>query len=371
MDSEHTRRTAIPRLRDLITIDFENSVTLLNSKSRDSVFEAILKCVDKEPTLANLMEILDALAREGEITPVVRVHSFETGNMDLHVFSDDFALVTSRGIFVDEGFELVTRAGRFCILRVRLEGDVWEGWEGYSHDEHNTNCTILNYSSGFTHTLRIAPGRPFNSVSIMFKPAALKRLLAPTRRDISELLNSAGETDEPSAHLIGIPMNAAISETAQRLITLGEDELLYPLAAEALSKMLLVEALKGLDSRASPSIEGIRLRSSEIQQLTRVKLDIEADYATKLTIEELSRRSGLNRNKLNDGFKTLFDATVHDYVLICRMRAAKRMLGEGLTVEEVASSVGFSGRRGLTKAIKSYYGVSPRDLKQASQDQHS
>ncbi len=350
-----------PGLSELYNIEFDQSVTVLTPKpgsSADQEWRDASAGYDLSELISNLYK----LVRTGEITPIVRTQTFKAGSMDLHVFSEDFAVSVSRHLVADENYELITQASRHCILRMRLQGDVEEGWEGHSRDEHNASGTFLNYESGITHVLRFAPGRPFNSVSIIFEPSALDRFFAPTSVNTPALLKAAGETEEPSAHLIPLTMTAELIEYAQRFIDLPQDDPLYPLAAEVLSKTILMEALRTLDAGTAKAQEGLRLRASEIQQLTNTKIRIESEYAEKLTIDELSRWSGLNKNKLNDGFKALFDIGVHDFVLSCRMSGAKKLLAEGLPVEEVAAGVGYSGRSGLLKAMKRYYGVAPRDL---------
>ena len=136
---------------------------------------------------------------------------------------------------------------------------------------------------------------------------------------------------------------------------------MYPARIEAYAHLLLAAAMKSLRAGAVTGVEGVRLRESDMRQLAAVKARIDADFAQPLTRDELASWAGVNRTKLSEGFRVMFGATLHDYLVDCRMNAARALLLQGITVADVAERVGYQDRGSFSKLFKRLHGVSPSD----------
>ncbi|MEM7714754.1 MAG: AraC family transcriptional regulator, partial [Cyanobacteria bacterium P01_A01_bin.68] len=78
-------------------------------------------------------------------------------------------------------------------------------------------------------------------------------------------------------------------------------------------------------------------------------------------IKILTRQVGLNRLKLNQGFHQVYHTTPFGYLKKCRLAKAKRLLMTSeLSVEQIASTVGYTSRRGFATAFYQEFGLNPK-----------
>jgi AraC-like DNA-binding protein len=114
----------------------------------------------------------------------------------------------------------------------------------------------------------------------------------------------------------------------------------------------------------------IRITPSERARLLRLREQIDADPAARLTLTTLTARAKLNRNKLHYGFKQCFGISLHEYQTERRMHTALKLLQEtGLAISDVAARVGFDEPTNFTAAFKRYFAVLPSDARVKPRDQ--
>ena len=84
------------------------------------------------------------------------------------------------------------------------------------------------------------------------------------------------------------------------------------------------------------------------------------------SIEELARVAGLNRTKLQEGFKELFGTTIFGYISDTRLEEARRHIldpGSVLSIGEIAALSGYKNPQHFTAAFKKKFGYLPRDAR--------
>lgn len=85
------------------------------------------------------------------------------------------------------------------------------------------------------------------------------------------------------------------------------------------------------------------------------------DLGKPPTLDTLSRIAGMNRNKLNRGFRALYGDSVFGVFRREKLDRALRLLEHGdLNVGEVAYAAGFKSHSHLTHAFVSRFGISPK-----------
>ena len=85
-----------------------------------------------------------------------------------------------------------------------------------------------------------------------------------------------------------------------------------------------------------------------------------ADYA----LTQLADSFGLAESRLNAAYKTLFDVSIHQFVMEQRMNFAKQQLEQNAQpVSEIARRVGYSDPSGFTRAFVKHYGVTPGKIR--------
>ncbi|WP_107037254.1 helix-turn-helix domain-containing protein [Brumimicrobium mesophilum] len=106
------------------------------------------------------------------------------------------------------------------------------------------------------------------------------------------------------------------------------------------------------------------IRVNELSKVEELSKYILSNLEKDLTIQSLSKRSGLNPNKLQFAFKHLFKATVNEHITRCRLVEAKNLLhNNNLNVSEVLGRVGFESNSYFSKIFKREFDMSPSDYR--------
>lgn len=102
---------------------------------------------------------------------------------------------------------------------------------------------------------------------------------------------------------------------------------------------------------------------TEREKIMEAKNILDQQVDQTFTIRELSRKVAINECYLKKGFKALVGKTVHDYQQDMRMNKAKELLRQqGLSVTEVANTLGFSSISHFSTAFKRVTGMKPCEL---------
>jgi len=107
------------------------------------------------------------------------------------------------------------------------------------------------------------------------------------------------------------------------------------------------------------------LKRVDIHKLYEVKDLLIKNLNNPYSIEELSRIAGINRTKLQDGFKELFGTTVFGYLADSRLEEARKLIlaGNHATISEISGMIGYKNPQHFTAAFKRKYGYLPKDIK--------
>lgn len=104
----------------------------------------------------------------------------------------------------------------------------------------------------------------------------------------------------------------------------------------------------------------------EQAHITRlIRNDLRSRYAETVTTEELAHRFGYAGDYLTRIFKKQYGITPHQYQIQVRMEHAQWLLDNtGLSVEQVADSVGYRDFSAFYRSFRKSTGISPREWKQ-------
>lgn len=114
--------------------------------------------------------------------------------------------------------------------------------------------------------------------------------------------------------------------------------------------------------------ENDRFGSNEIKEKDRKAIEaavkhIETNISKTGTVADLAQIAGVNTNKLQEGFKTVYGKTVNEYIRDIRLTKSLNMLTSGnKNVSEVVYELGLSSRSYFSKIFKAKYGISPRKV---------
>ena len=108
------------------------------------------------------------------------------------------------------------------------------------------------------------------------------------------------------------------------------------------------------------------LRKAEITLIKNAAALILLELSQPLTIENLAKRVGLNPNKLQMGFKTIFQLTVNKYIRRKRLERAKLLLKTtDFSISQISEEIGISSVSYFSKIFREEYGEKPSIFKEA------
>ncbi|MFD1094914.1 helix-turn-helix domain-containing protein [Salegentibacter chungangensis] len=125
-------------------------------------------------------------------------------------------------------------------------------------------------------------------------------------------------------------------------------------------EMLVIQISQYQDDEAGDKLPQI-LRKSDIEKVDYVAKRIQGDIGSNLTVESLAKEAGTNVNKLQEGFKYIYNLTVNKYMQHKKLEAAKEMLmTSDKNISEIVVSIGLNNRSYFSKIFKEKYGVNPK-----------
>jgi len=108
------------------------------------------------------------------------------------------------------------------------------------------------------------------------------------------------------------------------------------------------------------SVKKIKLKQADIQRIKAIKDVLSRKQLPHTTIEQLAQEAGMNRTKLQYGFKKLFGISIYSYQLQIRMEKAKKMLADSdKPVKQIATLAGYNTISSFSAAFKKAFGLSP------------
>lgn len=124
--------------------------------------------------------------------------------------------------------------------------------------------------------------------------------------------------------------------------------------------MLVIQISQYQDDEAADKLPQI-LRKTDIEKVDYVAKRIQGDLGSNLTVEALAKEAGTNVNKLQEGFKYVYDLTVNKYMQHKKLEAAKEMLmNSDKNISEIVVAIGLNNRSYFSKIFKEKYGVNPK-----------
>ena len=105
-----------------------------------------------------------------------------------------------------------------------------------------------------------------------------------------------------------------------------------------------------------------KIKSYDIHYILKAGELLRKDPRLHLTITALALEVGINSRKLQEGFKEVYEQTIHQFRLDVRLNLARQLLDEtDMTVAEVGYKCGYRSRDVFTRCFRRKYNSSPRE----------
>jgi len=202
------------------------------------------------------------------------------------------------------------------------------------------------------------PGRRLSAQ--VSAPCDILHLHVPTQL-LQARLDGMGARDDALAALEGCTLSDTLVDQLARLLLTdaARDDTIY---AAAIAQTLLTRILHLAQNRAPVgALAKWRLR--------RVQSLVDAQLAEPLTLSDLAAAAGLSRMHFAAQFRAATGSSPHEYLLVQRIEAAKRLLMETeLSLVEIALSVGFLAQAHFTTVFKRLTGDTPARWRRARRE---
>lgn len=149
----------------------------------------------------------------------------------------------------------------------------------------------------------------------------------------------------------------------QQITSDGEKGLIHSTFAEAKALELFSLQLRRWEEEISGSNGNKKaLHPSDIEKIILARNMLIEDVQNAPTIEVLSKKAGINRQKLKQGFKLVFGKTINEYLRNERLKLARQILThDNLTIKEVSVRVGYENASYFARRFKKAYGLYPNE----------
>lgn len=119
-----------------------------------------------------------------------------------------------------------------------------------------------------------------------------------------------------------------------------------------------------LEGQARPDNNQDTISVADRDRLFEARHIIENNPEESLSMRMLSKQVALNRNKLSNGFKTLFGTNVFEFQRQIRLEHAWNLLTSNrLPISQVSLAAGYNHQSTFATAFKKYYGISPKEAR--------
>lgn len=107
--------------------------------------------------------------------------------------------------------------------------------------------------------------------------------------------------------------------------------------------------------------------STHYNPYTSITDYIHKNFTSSITLEDLSRHSGLSKNRLISIFKRLYHTTPIKYINTLRIYRAEELLqSTDLPITQIALECGFNDSNYFTRTFHAIKGITPRDFRNTS-----
>lgn len=101
-----------------------------------------------------------------------------------------------------------------------------------------------------------------------------------------------------------------------------------------------------------------------VSLVSSVKNEFENNYFNEFDLENIAKRYNVSVSTLTHTFKRIVGVSAFEYLLSCRMTAAKKLLTKGdMPIGEIVEACGFTDNSNFSRTFKKLNGISPTDFR--------
>ena len=161
------------------------------------------------------------------------------------------------------------------------------------------------------------------------------------------------------------PEQNEVLDCMQRvLLEMQEGRPEYQTLCLAYMDIIMVQLIRN----ASISVTQSCARFPANRQCAAVRHYIDQHYKESITLDILAEKVSINKFYMAHAFKREYGVSPINYLILCRIREAKRLLAEtDLSLSQIAAVLGFSSSSYFSQSFRSAEGISPTEYRKSNQ----
>lgn len=133
----------------------------------------------------------------------------------------------------------------------------------------------------------------------------------------------------------------------------------------------ILEIIEAFLSWKSNAVHNV-IDKEDSEALHRLGHYLEQNFSNPTNIQMYARMCNMSKSKLSELFHSIYGYTIVEFIKNCRIDKAKRLLLENdLSIQQIASAVGYSHQSSFTYIFKQHVGCTPREYRKANSNFHS
>lgn len=205
---------------------------------------------------------------------------------------------------------------------------------------------VIQFNPGDVHDGHSGGDEPLQYVMLYIQPDQMEPLFADAAGTASASGFRVGDTLQPDAMMRQNILDLVRQISLNIGSRIEQEYALYRIAARALQ----------LEGRFDPN----NVTRHVDRLLLQARDFIHTHVGQDLSLEDISQAANLSKYHFLRLFRRQFGITPHQYVLSCRINAARRELDIGAPVNDVVYRYGFSDLSHFNRRFKRIYGMTPK-----------
>lgn len=291
---------------------------------------------------------------------------FRSGYEEVHQIDAGFCAHFTDAV-IDQDWR-VTAASVDHTLRFRLAfaGEAnYVAREGRDSDA-GARCFYIVRPPGESLTAHFKGGAAYRYCSLSLTQDYLRNALELTDEELpATLIHYWARRETVMGHFLASKASLTL---ASRFFNIRLSSGWHDLVVRTIALDLLRLLFQDWHNARKRARTSIRISTSERSKLLKLREQIQNDPSAGVTIQEISDRLKINRNKLHFGFKQQFGVSIHEYQTELRMQTALRLLQTtDMPIGEIAERTGYQEPTNFSAAFKKHFASTPRDLRLSGQ----
>lgn len=283
------------------------------------------------------------------------------GYVENFLFTDGLAMVVFNCEWSKDHTFNVNDEGR-CRVSFTLDLNISMDLGNVVVDADMPAWRISNNAPGVVSHESVPAGGKSVWVTLAFHSDYLDRFLS-NPSEVRKLPQFQVFRETPEESLVqSFPLDHQLNLITSNIISLNAHDSVYLALAKAKATELLSNALDRLLTGAHGTEESqVKLRTKDRQAIKLARDILINNPAEPPTIRELCAAVGVNRNKLNYGFKEEFGMAPLHYLDEYRLEQAYRQLRDSDDlIYQIAADAGYNSQGSFSTAFKRKYGITPK-----------